>query len=69
MNRATSLRGWDTRAAEVSQFPNTEPEDRFGIVQTDYSAHGITATQRAQGPELGWLGVLADFATGRAVQG
>ncbi|WP_162141429.1 hotdog fold thioesterase [Smaragdicoccus niigatensis] len=65
----TPASGRNARAADVARFPNTAPENRFGVVQTGFSAQAVTAKQIAQGRELGWLGVLADFATGRAVQG
>lgn len=65
----TTVDGWHARVAELAGFPNTRPENRMGVVQTGFSERGVTAKQIAQGPELGWLGVLADFATGRAVQG
>lgn len=58
-----------SRAAQVACFPNAAPETRFGIVQEDYSELGIAATQVVGGSELGWLGVFADFATGRAAMG
>lgn len=61
------------RAAEVAGFPNLGPEDRFGIRQTGHGADRISVEQwlpRGSAGELpvGWLGPLADFVTGRAVQ-
>ncbi|MFI6998235.1 PaaI family thioesterase [Nocardia sp. NPDC050175] len=61
------------RAAEVAGFPNLGPEDRFGIRQTGHGPDRISVEQwlptGAVGElPVGWLGPLADFVTGRAVQ-
>ncbi|WP_169815166.1 PaaI family thioesterase [Nocardia uniformis] len=61
------------RAAEVAAFPNLGPEDRFGIAQIGHGPDRISVEQRlpaGYAGELcvGWLGPLADFVTGRAVQ-
>ncbi|MCU1647683.1 MAG: hotdog fold thioesterase [Nocardia sp.] len=61
------------RAAEVARFPNLGPEDRFGIRQIGHGPDRIAVEQRLPAGNagelpIGWLGPLADFVTGRAVQ-
>ncbi|WP_405138671.1 PaaI family thioesterase [Nocardia sp. NBC_01388] len=61
------------RAAEVAGFPNLGPEDRFGVRQIGHGPERIAVEQRLPAGSagelpIGWLGPLADFVTGRAVQ-
>ncbi|MGV9664348.1 PaaI family thioesterase [Nocardia niigatensis] len=61
------------RAVEVESHPLGRPERRFGIRQTGHSSGQVLAEQQlAEGMPgllpIGWLGPLADFVVGRAVQ-
>lgn len=67
-----TVRDRAARAAEVAGFPNLPSERRFGVEQVGHGASGIHVAQTLPGTvgevQTGWIGVLADFTTGRAVQ-